>query len=77
MSKKHFALGFDAYGNDGFNKFFFRLEWLDVNEFCLLEHCESIISDIYPDIEMSDLTVKITLFNNIDTGAVIEGLRDE
>lgn len=63
---KTYALGFDFYDRD-VNKFHFSIIEIDLNNESLVDRARQIIKDNFHNIDHLSATIKVTLFNNIET----------
>jgi len=62
---KKYVLGFDFYDRH-INKFHFCFIDVDLNKERLIDVARQIIKDDYHDVDHINVTIKITLFNNIE-----------
>ena len=65
MSVKNYSLGFDYY-NNSINKFFFGIVEIDLDKQHVVDICEQIITEQVGKVDPTTVTIKITMFNNIE-----------
>jgi len=65
MSERQYFLAFDFYNRD-INKFNFGVVTVDLSKNDIKDVCRQIVKDSFNDIEVLNLTIKVTALNNID-----------
>lgn len=67
MKKKKYFVAFDFWNQDqSVNKFYHTVFTTSLDDWDLMDMCRMFISNEFPDLDASEMTIKVNAFNNVD-----------